>query len=522
MRLEKKSIVILVIFILYVFVILLPAYFGLYTDMTYGYDAGIFAYIGMAINKGLSLYTGAWDNKGPLLYLINAAGVKLNYPHGIYYLEIISLFVFIAMSYKTIRMFYSKFISLVTVLICTSPLIYLFEGGNMVEEWALPFISIILFYFSKFLVQRNHINKGQLIIVGMCSGAIFLLRLNILAFICVIVLFVLTILIINKEYEETLKTITFGLIGFFVIILPVAVWLWHTDSFFECVKSAYIGVAGSFNSVSKVELMENISGMILSFNNSGILFLMILFLITFPMLFNTFCDKDTAIKILLIASYISVFVVLMANSISGAGYMHYAISFVPITIIPVAWMFNGILQAVCTLKRKKTEGRIIAIAFALLISMPCLPVLRANIIDNLRNGYGSENTNMVAAISDYVLKHSDEDDIVLLLGDNSTSSSYYRTKRLAASNHFYYASKSFTDEFKKEISNKIVYDIRKEKPQIIFFGDENTYNDFYSHIENKTIFNNFIEKNYIFDSSSVLPKDGSETNDYSIKYILNE
>ena len=50
----------------------------------HGYDSAIYAAIGNAMNNGRTLYTGIIDNKGPLMYFIDAFGLSINYHFGIF------------------------------------------------------------------------------------------------------------------------------------------------------------------------------------------------------------------------------------------------------------------------------------------------------------------------------------------------------------------------------------------------------------------------------------------------------
>ena len=116
----------------------LSALFCPYSRESFRHDAGIFAYIGYAITKGLPLYTGAWDNKGPLLYIINALGIVINYRYGIFILEFLALFITLFFMYKTALYFVPRYIAAISAALAFMPLTVSMEGGNLSEEWALP------------------------------------------------------------------------------------------------------------------------------------------------------------------------------------------------------------------------------------------------------------------------------------------------------------------------------------------------------------------------------------------------
>ena len=69
----------------------------------HGYDSAIFATVGNALNKGRVLYTEIVDNKGPLIYFIDALGLTINYDFGIFIIEFIFLFIGAIFLYKTAK-----------------------------------------------------------------------------------------------------------------------------------------------------------------------------------------------------------------------------------------------------------------------------------------------------------------------------------------------------------------------------------------------------------------------------------
>ena len=112
-------------------------------------DANVFMSIGKSLLSGKLLYTDVHDHKGPLLFFLHewAAAVSSKSFMGIYLLEILCSFGFLAFSYKTMRLFAVHGISLITtcvvgVLTYTSDFMLY---GDTVEEFSLPILLLVLY-----------------------------------------------------------------------------------------------------------------------------------------------------------------------------------------------------------------------------------------------------------------------------------------------------------------------------------------------------------------------------------------
>jgi hypothetical protein len=102
-----------------------------------GCDSAVFKSMGQAIWEGKVIYRDIFDNKGPVLYIINALGWGIAGRTGIFLLQIIGFSVFLSLMFKTARLFTRGLWSFVSVIIAlfiyTS---FIFEG-NQCEEWMI-------------------------------------------------------------------------------------------------------------------------------------------------------------------------------------------------------------------------------------------------------------------------------------------------------------------------------------------------------------------------------------------------
>ena len=479
----------------------LSLWFCPYSRETFGHDAGIFAYIGYAVTQGVPLYTGAWDNKGPLLYIINALGIVINYRYGIFLLEFAALFIALLFMYKTALFFVPRYIAAISAVLSAMPLSVTLSGGNLSDEWALPFTVVAFYFIAKFFCNSYRLRKIEMMAVGACIAAIVLLKLNIIMFIAVAVLGVIIVLIKEKQIKTLIIVTLFSLIGFFAFTAPFAIYLVLTDSLSACLEAAYFGAVGAFSKIPKMMRIINVSEMVFAFMQSGGFFIILLFVAIFPFYLHKTKGNGDPFKTLLSICFFGLFATLAGNSVSGAAYNHYFMSFIPVMLLPTVWFSRAVYSFLCTNNIKSFAANAVVLAFAFLISMDSIDVLRNNIISNLRDGTDSYLYDQGMMISDYVKANSTPDDTVQLMGGSEIVTSYYRAKRIAASNYFYYANGRFADDIKTEFANEILKDMKEARPKIILFTDEKFW-DFTQHLDDPEDFESFLEENYTIDENN--------------------
>ena len=78
---------------------------SVFLSKTYIIDSAIFQIIGRGITKGLIPYKDLFDHKGPILFYIEALGYLINKSWGIYFLQIINIFISSILLEKLISLF---------------------------------------------------------------------------------------------------------------------------------------------------------------------------------------------------------------------------------------------------------------------------------------------------------------------------------------------------------------------------------------------------------------------------------
>ena len=143
-----------------------------------GYDAAIFKQMGMVILKGKTIYLDYFDNKGCLLYFIHALCLWLGGDFIIMIFQAISLTVTLILLDKIISLYKEGASRLYVLLAGLVLLLCFYEGGDLTEEWSLPFICYPLYKFLKSYKEDKPLIARDLYFVGLCFGVIAFLRIN--------------------------------------------------------------------------------------------------------------------------------------------------------------------------------------------------------------------------------------------------------------------------------------------------------------------------------------------------------
>lgn len=479
----------------------------------FGHDASIFAYIGFAITKGRPLYTGAWDNKGPVLYLLNALGILIDHRFGILILEAVAVFITLFFMYKTANLFVSREISLVCSVMSTLSLLSTLEGGNMSEEYALPFTVVGFYFIAKYLKNDLKLKRIEMVVVGMMISAVFMLRLNILAYLACAVLGVIIILLKKKEYKKLGEVALFAFIGFLMVMIPVIIYLVSVGSLKACIDTAYLGVLGQFSDRTALEKASHVNAMLLELSKSGALYIAIVFIIYTLMRGKTAKKERDGFDSLCTISAFGLLATLLANSLSGAGHLHYFMSFIPVMIIPTvacAKIVMNLIDKNCAEKyRTDRTKNFVCFVLAFAVSASFL----FNYLYVIYKQIGVTYTSTVQKVTAYICDNTDENDLIEVIGTETAISSYYASRRLAASNYFYYANGRFSDGAKTEFANKICDDVIKTHPKLVMFdlressGEKSKYEDFLEHCQHTEDFKRFLDDNY-------------ETVDNDMKFVI--
>lgn len=332
-KILQEAIILLIIILLSAAVILIfSSSTSPFYPYNYGIDSAFNRFVGLNILRKKILYKDIWDHKGPLLFLIQAVGAiggtRNNGPSFIFFLQIFSLSIslfFCRGTYKAIlsgEITYKKELIFIASGIL-SLLVYIktIEGGNLNEEWCLPFICCSFYLFAQYSYSGK-VDHPQLIsfIHGLCCGVITFIRVNnaVSLFCGLAVIFIS--LIKERKWKNIGLNILFWFFGFSLITVPVIVYFASNDALYDMFYAVFL---------HNLKYMAKETHSNLSFNDFLIRYLPIA--LSFVLIISSFLHsktKDLFDMILLSAAAGSAVMLFYSNT-----YLHYFTIFVPVFLL---------------------------------------------------------------------------------------------------------------------------------------------------------------------------------------------
>lgn len=426
-------------------------------------DSSVFKTVALCMQNGLTPYKDIFDHKGPLIYIYNWLGNQISYYRGIWIIEFVSIFISFYFIYKISRIVCSKKKSIIVIFCSAAFFITFFDGGNLTEEYAIPFITLSLYIFCEFFLESK-ISKFRLILLGGSFGAILMLRANMITLWCVFCVLVLIKCIKDKCFNDILYYITWFLCGSLIIVLPIVIWLITNGAFYDFINDYFIFNLVYTNSATSINKMDSFFYFI---QNS-------LILIPFALsIYFLVIKKD----IFHVGYVVYFFVSLLSVAMSGRTYSHYGMILVPTIVYPIAKLI-GLIDL------KNPALFLVLIIFTHSIQIDTLLVSSTQTVIST---YLNRNN--------YVERPENIDDIVLFIKNNTLTTDkitvygsrnifYVLSQRLPASRYSYLFPISDLD---LKILQEYFLDLEVNKPQIIVLPKSTT-----NHIE---LIMEFIDEN---------------------------
>lgn len=319
-----------------------------------GTDSSVFNYVARIILHGGMPYRDTFDHKGPLIYLIDAFGLLLNSNIGVWIIEFVFIFLIFWFGYKIAKILgCSDVKSLGVVIICVLTLSYYFEGGNLVEEYACPFIMISLLIFIKYFL-KGYVKPVELVFCGTSFAAVCLLRINMIALWVVMSIGVLFTYIKRKQDLKTIvKHIVWFGVGMIVVSLPIIIWLIKNNAFNFFIED-YFRFNFMYSSDAERASINNIIQAIYYFVTGAPVVLILPILLYFCLVKKEFLDWLCMITVALSIAMMC---------ISGQSFGHYGMILCPLVVYAVSRLLSEL-----SLKFQKRD-------VALVISGVCMVML---------------------------------------------------------------------------------------------------------------------------------------------------
>lgn len=431
-----------------------------------GRDSGVFIYVGEQVLNGKTPYLDVWDHKGPLLYYINAFGLLLG-DHTLYGLWIIQ-FAFIALSalvsFYLLRLSFGKIPAIIGTFFWLINLPNIIQGGNLTEEYALPFQFLAILFF--LLSEKRDSVKYMLwagIFIGLCAA----LKPNIIGIAISAAIYFASKGIITKEYHRPLKSITCMVIG---AILPLLIYslLFMLKGAMYDFFDQYLYYNLIYSTTPMHLKLESIRSGFNLINGSNfviggwVLTVMIIGLYGYK---KSICTLIKEYPLIIFSGILFPLDLVLASG-SGRSYGHYYMTWLPVFSLLFAILVWFILQLIQPEHKKiSADDRMNKIQFLLIAIL--LPLLlyscMATSIDASSNRY-HQNHNDLEVIS-YIKENGHVSDKVLFWGAEAKFN--VMLNRDTPSKYVYQYPFFMRGYAKQPMIDEFIYNLKSDPPEYI-------------------------------------------------------
>ena len=436
-----------------------------------GTDSTVFKYVAYEIQKGHMPYLDSFDHKGPLIYLINVIGNTIDPWIGIWFVELVSMYVGLLYIFKTAKLYCNNRISVIQTFLISGCIFKYFEGGNLVEEYAIPFIAIGIYLFQKFFCGYE-MKKSDYAACGGAFSCILLLRPNMGILWPVMCISIVIKLLREHKYKALIYDIKWFLLGMGIILIPILSWLALRGAMASFVESYF-----RYN-VVYTKAMSTTFSRYQSFSyyfSDSIMTIATMAILLIVLIKHRIRDVAYACFF-----FLNIVLISMAGKIS----MHYGMIVVPTLIYPMTVIASELNKIT---RDKGTLAGVSAVIY-LCIAPYILPGWSSAIVNTIEQFPGRNYSDYISAsnkqIADLVLQHSAGDDEITVCGNWNII--YLLSNRCSSSRYSYQTVCSID----KEMEDEYFDDLINNPPSVIvlrsdFYAmdrmkdylDNNSYND---------------------------------------------
>jgi hypothetical protein len=205
-------------------------------------DSGIFLNIGSEILRGKILYLQTWDQKQPLIYLINAGGLWIGNGSvwGVWSIEFVFLVVSLLSGYSILRRALNPFISL-SIVVISFLSVFQFMSGNFTEEYAIMFqMGILALLFLVYLPDKTRFSQTLASLgIGVLAGLVFCIKQTYLDVAISAVAF-LVFLGWSRKNKIVYKHLLLIGLGFVIVNFPVFFFFYTKGALSDYIFSAFL------------------------------------------------------------------------------------------------------------------------------------------------------------------------------------------------------------------------------------------------------------------------------------------
>lgn len=423
-------------------------------------DSSVFIYIGKRMIQGEVPYKDLFDHKGILLYFIQYVGLiisKNNYV-GIWGIEVLNLFVTAIILYKISSLLTKdrmiRYLSVMaTIVICG---LQCYEGGNLTEEYALPWISYALYIFLKYFRNFKYC-FGDIVGLGISFAVVSLLRVNMVAVWIAVMPIVFIRMLYMKQYKELGRCTLAFVLGVLSIYIPVFIYTFKADCFGEMINY-YIQF--NFEYSGAFDLKRVLDTIVVFFKLMVPAIIAGAISLVFEFKNRTFLISLWVMIVTLVLAYMN-----------GIMHPHYGIVVLPVFVVFFSYGISNIYQTIEKLLKDTNSRRYInnfLFAIGVMLFTTIAIILKSEIV---KQKFGLQSAISISnELQSYLQENTNENDDVLIIGNDVK---YYLVSERKTNNKYFYQTppinvsyniyQEFVDELEKNNSDYIIVMGNKEE-----------------------------------------------------------
>ena len=430
-------------------------------------DSGVFLYAGWRVSHGDIPYTQIWDHKPPVIYYLDAIGLGLTggSSWGVWLVEVFSMGVAALTGYVLVKRLFGLFPAIFISFLWMFSAFYLLAGGNMTEEYVLPFQFLLIWIFYQ---AENRPRYGWYgFMLGALTGLLFFTRQNTIAIPVAIGIYLLGSRIYQRKisglFFDSLTILAGGLlvtcliVGYFALkgALPA---FWDTAFVYNFAYADEKGTSDRVNAlIQGLNQLENVGLAQFAFIGWG----SSLALLTFNRKRIQKISQSTIIMVLLALPLELVMV-----SIAGRPRIPYFIVLLPVMSFFAGFTFWLIFDA---LARDIPRFGLTMLLMMMVFSLGS--VFTADYTE-IVSGFAQPNGD--TGLVTYIDQHSAPNEYVLMWG---AEAAYNFSARRASPSRFVYQTPLYNEK-NKNTTTEFLQDILTNKPRLIILRTGDKLSDF--------------------------------------------
>jgi hypothetical protein len=378
-------------------------------------DGGLFMYMGDRILKGDLLYVDIWDNKGPLIFYLNALGLWLGrgLRWGVWGLEYLFLFFAAVFGLNLMKKLWGLVPAIFGTWVWLTGFNGLARGGNFTEDYSMLFNFAALFLF--WLYLQNKDNWLFPFIIGTTMSLSFLLRANNIGVQLTIILIIFILGLLERTLKQRLKTLLWIGLGSLSVFVVVGIHFQWLGTLNEMIVAGY--TYNFFYSSGGINLSELSRSFARGADLLGFIFVIAVLGVValVEKLPDTFRRSQKPLRYFYFLILIGWPIELVLSGLSGRNYPHYYICW-----LPYIGVLGGLLaHAIIPTFNERLKERPLVV---LLVGIGLISVLNLTTLDQYKTTFTRLLTNRSAGVefvhpvAKYVRDNTEPDERVLVWG----------------------------------------------------------------------------------------------------------